>query len=90
MNYVILFQCYVRVKAICIHTFRHKLKPDVMPILTILIVLVVTGVVLCLVNAYIPMDIKIKRILNIVVVVFIILFLLRAFGVLDFLSSVKV
>jgi hypothetical protein len=61
-----------------------------MPILTILIVLVIAGVLLWVVNTYIPMDVKIKRILNIVVVVFVIIYLLKAFGILDFLAGVKV
>lgn len=52
-----------------------------MPILTILLVLVVVGVVLYLVNTYLPMDRKIKSILNVVVVILVIIWLLRAFGV---------
>ncbi|PKO96073.1 MAG: hypothetical protein CVU12_07045 [Bacteroidetes bacterium HGW-Bacteroidetes-7] len=61
-----------------------------MPLLTILIVLVVAGIVLWLVNTYIPMDVKIKRILNIVVVIIVIIWLLRIFGVLDFLKDISV
>ena len=38
-----------------------------MPVINLLVVLVVVGVLLWLVNNYIPMDAKIKRILNIVV-----------------------
>jgi len=57
-----------------------------MPILTILLVLVVVGVILWLVNAYIPMDSKIKSILNVVVVILVIIWLLQAFGLF---SSVK-
>jgi hypothetical protein len=51
-----------------------------MPLLTVLIVLVVVGVVLWLVNTYIPMDRKIKNILNVVVVIVVIIWLLKAFG----------
>lgn len=61
-----------------------------MPLLTILIVLVVAGVLLWVVNTYIPMDRKIKNILNAVVVIIIILWLLQVFGVLGSLKSVKV
>jgi hypothetical protein len=57
-----------------------------MPILTILLVLVIVGVVLWLVNTYIPMDSKIKGILNVVVVILVIIWLLQAFGLF---SSVK-
>ena len=67
-----------------------KTKKYIMPLLTILIVLVVAGIVLWLVNTYIPMDVKIKRILNIVVVIIVIIWLLRIFGVLDFLKDISV
>ena len=52
-----------------------------MPIVSLIITLIVVGVLLWLVNTYIPMDSKIKNILNIVVVIAVILWLLRAFGV---------
>ena len=61
-----------------------------MPLLTILIVLIVVGVVLWLINTYIPMDRKIKSILNIVVVIVVIFWLLKAFGVLDNLKSIRI
>jgi hypothetical protein len=51
---------------------------------------VVVGVLLWLVNSYIPMDAKIKRILNIVVVIVLVIWLLKAFGLLDALGSAKV
>lgn len=54
-----------------------------MSLITIIIVLVIVGVILWLVNAYIPMDKKIKTILNVVVVILVILWLLRAFGLLS-------
>jgi 1-acyl-sn-glycerol-3-phosphate acyltransferase len=60
------------------------------PILTIFIVIIVVGVLLWLVNTYIPMDRKIKNILNAVVVIILVIWLLKAFGVLDSLGSVKV
>lgn len=61
-----------------------------MPILTIVIVLIVVGVLLYLINNYIPMDGKIKSILNIVVVIVLIVWLLKAFGILSSLGNVKV
>jgi hypothetical protein len=61
-----------------------------MPILTILLVLIVVGVVLWLINSYIPMDSKIKLILNIVVVIVVIVWLLKVFGVWGGLGSVRV
>ncbi len=61
-----------------------------MPILTIFIVIIVVGVLLWLVNSYIPMDSKIKGILNAVVVIVLIIWLLKVFGVLSSLGSVRV
>jgi hypothetical protein len=61
-----------------------------MPILTIVIVLIVVGLLLYLINNYIPMDRKIKSILNIVVVICVIIWLLKAFGILSKLGSFKV
>lgn len=53
-----------------------------MPLLTIVLTLIVVGVLLWLVNTYIPMDGKIKSILNGVVVIAVVIWLLYAFGVL--------
>jgi len=61
-----------------------------MPLLTILIVLIVAGVLLWLVNTYIPMDSKIKSILNIVVVVIVIGWLLKIFGIFDYLKDIHI
>ncbi len=59
-----------------------------MPILTILIVLIVAGVILYLVNNYIPMDRKIKSILNAVVVIIVIIWLLKVFGIFNYLKDI--
>lgn len=61
-----------------------------MPILTILIVLIVVGVLLYLINNYIPMDGKIKSILNIVVVIGVVIWLLKAFGLFSSIGNIKV
>ena len=61
-----------------------------MPILTVLLVLVVIGVILWLVNTYIPMDGKIKSILNAVVVILVILWLLQVFGLLGSIKGIHV
>jgi hypothetical protein len=61
-----------------------------MPLFTILIVLIGAGVLLWLVNAYIPMDHKIKSILNVVVVVVVIVWLLKIFGVFSYLMGITV
>lgn len=61
-----------------------------MSLINVLIVLVVAGFILWLVNTYIPMDRKIKNILNIVAVIIVAIWLLRAFGLLDSLSSIRI
>lgn len=58
-----------------------------MPLLNVLIILIVAGVVLWLVNTYIPMDRKIKNILNAVVVIIVVIWLLKVFGVLNSLKG---
>jgi hypothetical protein len=59
-------------------------------LLQIIVVLIVVGVLLWLVNNYIPMDGKIKSILNVVVVILVILWLLQTFGLLGSLGGVGV
>jgi hypothetical protein len=61
-----------------------------MDIVQIIIVLVVVGVLLWLVNNYIPMDGKIKSILNAVVVIGVVLWLLQAFGLIGSLRSINI
>jgi len=60
-----------------------------MSLLTILVVLIGAGLLLWLVNNYIPMDRKIKTILNVVVVIIVIIWLLKSFGLLDSLSNIQ-
>jgi len=61
-----------------------------MPLIQLVIALVVVGVVLWLINNYIPMDATIKMILNVVVVIAVILWLLSIFGVLGSMSGMHV
>ena len=61
-----------------------------MPLIQLVIVLIVVGVLLWLVNRFIPMDGKIKSILNIVVVIAVVLWLLSVFGLFSSLSSIRV
>ena len=49
-------------------------------LINVLISLIIVGVALWLVNSFIPMDAKIKQILNVVVVIVVVLWLLRVFG----------
>ena len=61
-----------------------------MTLLNIIVVLIVVGVLLWLVNNYIPMDMKIKSILNGVVVILVVLWLLSAFGLLGPIATFRV
>ena len=61
-----------------------------MPLLQILLVLVVVGVLLWLVNSFIPMQGTIKSILNAVVVIAVVLWLLNVFGLFHNLSRIHV
>jgi len=60
-----------------------------MPFIQLIIILIAVGVLLWLVNTYIPMDRKIKNILNIVVVVAVVLWLLSVFGVIGPLPGIR-
>lgn len=61
-----------------------------MDLVNIVVTLVVVGVLLWLVNTYIPMDGKIKQILNIVVVIVVVIWLLQAIGLLGSLRGIGV
>ena len=61
-----------------------------MPLMQILIVLVVVGVLLWLVNRFIPMQSTIKSILNGVVVIAVVLWLLNVFGLFHSLARINV
>ncbi len=61
-----------------------------MSLINLAIVLIVVGVLLWLVNNYIPMDGKIKNILNAVVVIAVVLWLLQVFGVLESMGNIHI
>lgn len=61
-----------------------------MSILTIILVLVAVGVILWLVNSYIPMQPTIKKILNIVIIIIVVIWLLRASGLWASLSGARI
>jgi len=61
-----------------------------MSLITLVLILIVVGVLLWLINNYIPMDGKIKGILNAVVVIAVVIWLLQVFGLLDSLSGIHV
>jgi hypothetical protein len=61
-----------------------------MSLITIVIVLIVVGILLWLINAYIPMQSTIKSILNAVVIIVVVIWLLQAFGVLGSIGNVRI
>jgi hypothetical protein len=61
-----------------------------MSLVSLIVTLVVIGVLLWLINTYIPMDGKIKKILNVVVVVCVVIWLLVAFGVINHAGDIRV
>jgi hypothetical protein len=61
-----------------------------MPLLQVLFVLIVVGVLLWLVNQFIPMAGSIKSILNAIVVICVVLWLMNAFGLFHSLSRIRV
>jgi hypothetical protein len=61
-----------------------------MPLIQLLEVLIVVGVLLWLVNRFIPMQSSIKSILNGVVVIAVVLWLLNIFGLFHSLSHIRV
>jgi len=54
------------------------------------VILIVVGVLLWLVNNYIPMQGSIKKILNVVVVIAVVLWLLNVFGLFSSISNLRV
>ncbi len=61
-----------------------------MSLINLVVTLVVVGVGLWLINTYVPMDRKIKNILNVAVVIVVLLWLLRGFGVLGDIGAIRV
>ncbi|NKX44470.1 Thivi_2564 family membrane protein [Roseicyclus persicicus] len=61
-----------------------------MPLINLVVTLIVVGVLLWLINTYIPMDSKIKSILNVVIVIAVVLWLLSAFGMLGGMRGMTV
>ncbi|HMH49448.1 MAG TPA: Thivi_2564 family membrane protein [Candidatus Acidoferrum sp.] len=61
-----------------------------MSLLSLVITLVVVGVLLWLLNNYVPMDSKIKMIINVVVVIVVVIWLLQALGLLGSLQNIRI
>lgn len=61
-----------------------------MSLISLIVTLIVVGVLLWLVNSYMPMDGKVKQILNVVVVICVVVWLLSAFGVIGHAGDIRV
>jgi hypothetical protein len=68
----------------------HTGRSNKMPLIQVLEVLIVVGVLLWLVNRFIPMQSSIKSILNGVVVIAVVLWLLNIFGLFHSISNIRV
>ena len=61
-----------------------------MSLISLIIIIVAIGVILWAVNTYIPMEPNIKKLLNVVVIVVLVLWVLSAIGLLPELASIRV
>ncbi|MGD0310330.1 MAG: Thivi_2564 family membrane protein [Acidobacteriota bacterium] len=61
-----------------------------MPLIQLVLILIVIGVLLWLINNYIPMQGSIKRIMNGVVVIAVVLWLVNVFGLFSYISNFRV
>ena len=61
-----------------------------MPLVTIVITLCVVGVLLWLINRFVPMQGQIKGILNAVVVIAVVIWLLKVFNLLGYITQYRV
>ncbi len=57
-----------------------------MTLLSLMLTIVVVGVLLWLINTYVPMQATVKKILNAVVVIVLIIWILNAFGLVGLLN----
>jgi hypothetical protein len=69
---------------------RETRKVETMPLIQLLEVLIVVGVLLWLVNRFIPMQATIKSILNGVVVIGVVLWLLNVVGLFHSISRIHI
>ena len=56
----------------------------------LILLLVVLGVVMYLINAFVPMDAGIKKILNVTVIIVVILWLLQSIGLLGPIGNIRI
>ena len=68
---------------------QHE-RRNAIPLIQLVIVLVVVGVVLWVINSFIPMQSTIKKILNVVVIIGVLIWLLSVFGFIGDLSKIRI
>lgn len=61
-----------------------------MSLIGLVLTLVVVGVLLWLLNNYVPMDGKIKSIINVVVVIVVVIWILQGVGLLGSLQNIRI
>jgi predicted membrane protein len=61
-----------------------------MSLLYLILVLAVTGFALWAMNTYVPMDPKIKRAINIIVIVAVCIWVLKTLGVIEYLKAITI
>jgi len=61
-----------------------------MSLFTVILVVLAAGVLLWLVNSYFSIDRKVKKIINAVVVIAVILWVFKVFGIFNFLMDIKI
>jgi hypothetical protein len=60
-----------------------------MPLVNVVITLIIVGVLLWLINTYIPMQSAIKSIINVVVVIAVVLWLLYGYGIISHSGNIS-
>jgi hypothetical protein len=61
-----------------------------MPLMNIVLILVIAGLVMWLINTYIPMAAGIKSLLNVVVFVVLLVWVLQVFGVIGEIPGLRI
>jgi hypothetical protein len=70
--------------------FQKSIGVHEMPLLTVVLTICVVGVLLWLINRFVPMQGQIKGILNGVVVIVLVVWLINVFGLLHYLTQFRV
>jgi hypothetical protein len=70
--------------------YRSSTNTQFMSLISIIVAIVVVGLLLWAINSFIPMEERIKKILNVVVIVVLIIWILQALGLWAYLGGVKI